>query len=333
MAACSSASTAARALRAVVLQHVPAAAQKEIGWWPFSFAPAYRAVQALEAPGGTGLPASHGEASDALHALRAWRGLLERLPSRLTVLHRHGDTFDRRTVLQGEESAMKTRHLFALLAAIAATLGACATNKLEGHTFAGEPLRLIVRVAPEARVDADYVVSIDSSDPVATALSIGTTIAKASQVEKAQAKTDAAMRELDMEAILADEVGAYFADVMEMRVIDSRRAASYLLSVCVDEYGIEASGRGSSVEFILRGKAEMYDNAADELVWDERFRRSEQFSPGLFGLPASAGNVFSAAMLYELTEQEIAAGIERVTRDAAWEISSEFERDLHRSRR
>lgn len=230
---------------------------------------------------------------------------------------------------------MNRRHISVLLAAVAivATLGACATNKLEGHTFEGEPLRLIVRVAPDARVDADYFVSIDSSNPIGTALSIGTTIAKASQVEKAQAKTDAAMRELNMEAILEDEVGGYFADVMEMRITDSRRAASYLLNVFVDEYGIEASGPGSSVEFVLRGKAQMYDNTVDQLIWEERFRRSEQFSPGLFGLPASAGNVLSAAMLNELTEEEIAAGIEQVTRDAAWEISSEFEEDLYRSRR
>lgn len=230
---------------------------------------------------------------------------------------------------------MTRRRLSVVVAAIgiAAALGACATNRLEGHVVEGESLRLIVRVAPDARVDADYFVSIDSSDPIGTALSIGSTIAKASQVEKAQAKTDAAMREVDIEAILEDEVGGYFADVMEMHLTDSRRTATYVLNVFVDEYGIEASGPGSSIEFVLRGSAEMYDSAVGERIWRERFRRSEQFSPGLFGLPASAGNVLSAAMLNELTEEEIAAGIERITRDAAWEISGEFEEDLYRSRR
>ncbi|HKJ84994.1 MAG TPA: hypothetical protein VKA06_02905 [Spirochaetia bacterium] len=212
-------------------------------------------------------------------------------------------------------------------------LGACASTELAYHSFEGEPLRLVVRVAPDARVDADYFVTIDPNNPVGTIISIGSSVAKASQVESAQRKMDVALRELDVRSIMEDEVGGYFEDVMEMRLTDSRRDASYYLSVEVREYGIEASGPGSSVEFVLSGSAELYDTATDDRIWRERFARSLQVSPAFFGLPSSAGNVVSAAMLSELTEEQIASGIERVTRDAAWEVGREFEDDLYRARR
>jgi hypothetical protein len=220
-----------------------------------------------------------------------------------------------------------------LVTALLASLGACATNRLEGHSFEGEPMRLIVRVAPGARVRADYSVRVNPDDPVGTVLSIGSTIAKATQVEKAQEKLDVAMRNLDIQTILQDEVGAYFEEVIEVRLTESRTSAAYVLNVLVEEYGIEASGPGSSIEFVLRGTADLFDASTDRLIWDARFRRSERFSPHLFGLPGSAGNVVSAAMLNELTEEQIAAGIERITRDAAWEISGEFEEDLAKARR
>lgn len=230
---------------------------------------------------------------------------------------------------------MKPRRIVSMVAAMIAVgmLASCASTELAYHSFEGEPLRLVVRVAPEARVDADYFVTIDPDDPVGTVISIGSSVAKATQVKGARQKMNAALQELDVRSILEDEVGGYFEDVMEMRITDSRRDASYYLSVEVREYGIEASGPGSSVEFVLRGSAELYDTATNDRIWRDRFHRSLRVSPSFFGLPRSAGNVVSAAMLSELTEEEITSGIERVTREAAWEMGREFEDDLYRARR
>ena len=215
----------------------------------------------------------------------------------------------------------------------ATVLAGCASTELAYHSFEGESLRLVVRVAPDARVEADYFVTIDPDDPVGTIISIGSSVAKASQVARAQEKMDLALRELDLRHILDEEVGGFFADVMEMRLTDSRADAAYDLRVDVTEYGIQAAGPGSSVEFVLRGTAELYDTSTGERIWRDRYSRSEQVSPAFFGIPEAAGNVLSAAMLSELNEEEIASGIERVTRDAAWELGVEFEDDLHRARR
>ncbi|MFW5688050.1 MAG: hypothetical protein ACOC1U_00640 [Spirochaetota bacterium] len=125
----------------------------------------------------------------------------------------------------------------------------------------------------------------------------------------------------------------YFGRVMHVVAPNSRERATYRLTITVREYGIESRGHASSVEFVLRGHAELYDSFSGRLVWERGFRRSEMVGPSLFGLPAVAGNVWSAALLSELSEDEIADGIERVTRDTAWQIARDFDRDLSRSRR
>lgn len=226
----------------------------------------------------------------------------------------------------------KSRLIIAAVTVVA-LLGACASAELAERRFEGESMRLIVRTVPGARVRADYDFFFDPDDPVGTIISIGTSVAKATQVEAARRKMDAALAELDIATILEEEVGDYFTAVMEMRITESRTRATYAMNVEVDEYGISASGPGSNVEFVLNGSAELYDAGTGDRIWRERFRRSEDVSPSFFGLPPAAGNVFSAAMLADLTEEEIAIGIERVTRDAAWEVAEEFERDLYRARR
>jgi hypothetical protein len=218
-------------------------------------------------------------------------------------------------------------------AALVGLLGACASTELAYHDFEDESLRLIVRTAPGARIEADYWVTIDTDDPVGTVLSIGSSIAKASMVGEAQAKMDRALRDVRIDYLLEDEVGGYFQDVMEMRITDSSRRASYILDIDVHEYGIEATGPGSGVDFVLTGSAELIDNYDGDRIWRRGFRRTEQVSPAFFGLPRSAGNVLSAAMLNELTEEQIADGIERVARDAAWQIAERFEDDLYWARR
>jgi len=219
----------------------------------------------------------------------------------------------------------------AALLGILLLFASCA-SQLQYYDFDGESLRVHVMIAPDARVDADYGVEIDPDNPVRTLVSIGTSVAMASQVEQAQRKMDAATRNLDIGQILESQLESYYERAFDMRIADSSRRTTYDLSIEVTEYGIEASGPGSDVDFVLRGQARMYDTASRERIWRDRFSSRIQISPTMFGLPAAAGNVFSAAMLADLTEEEIATGLQNVAYDAAWEVASEFERDFYRGR-
>ncbi|TVQ18751.1 MAG: hypothetical protein EA382_17380 [Spirochaetaceae bacterium] len=212
-------------------------------------------------------------------------------------------------------------------------LAGCVSRKLAERPIEGEPVRIVVRVAPDARVKANYSVTIDANDPVGSIISIGTTAAKADQAFRAQQRMDAAMRNLDLARIIDDELSSFYSDALDMPVVDSARDATYTVNVRVREYGIDAGRAGSSIRFVLKGRVEMFDPAASDRIWRYDFSEEQRVSPALFGLPTAAGNVFTAAMLADLDEQEIAAGIERVARTAAWSIGDRFQRDLYRQRR
>ena len=213
------------------------------------------------------------------------------------------------------------------------SLAGCVSRRLAERPIEGEPLRIVVRIAPDARVKASYSVTIDANDPVGSIISIGTTAAKADQAFRAQQRMDAAMRNLDLVRIIDGELSLFYSDALDMPIVASSRDASYTVTVQVREYGIDAGRAGSSVRFVLRGRVEMFDPATGDRIWHYSFSEEQRVSPAIFGLPAAAGNVFTAAMLADLDEHDIAAGTERVARNAAWNIGDRFQRDLYRQRR
>lgn len=212
-------------------------------------------------------------------------------------------------------------------------LAGCATNRLSEYDVAGADLLVRVRVAPEAQMRAHYAVDIDPDDPVSTFISVGSSVAKAGQVHAARERMDDALRDVPMQVIMEEELTRYLDRTMDVRRDEERFRAEYLLSVRVREYGIEAAGPGPGVKFILRGDARLYADRGGGLVWENGFWMSTGLAPAVFGLPGSADNVVSAVMLSELSREEIANGIERLARDAAWQIAEEFEHDLYESRR
>lgn len=219
------------------------------------------------------------------------------------------------------------------LAGALALLASCASTRLADYQFGGESIRVSVQAAPDSRVDASYDLDIDLDDPVGTIFSIGTSVAKASQVAVVEERLAAAQAQLDIERTMVNEVSHFYEEVMGMAVIDGEGRSDYALRVEVREYGVEAGSWGSAVSFQLNGRAELYDTFTGERIWRDGFYHSEKASPSFFGLPGGAGNIVSAAMLADLNEDEIARGIDALAREAAWELSREFERDLYRARR
>lgn len=217
----------------------------------------------------------------------------------------------------------------ALLLSTALFIVGCATYDLSPYEFADKALAVEVRVAPGARVDADFFVDLDPNDPIGSVISIGTSIAKAGEVGAAQERLDMAMRTTDIGAIAKDELTAFAELSLGSIVVDRRPDADYYLRVDIDQYGIEADGFGGAVEFRLDGRAELYDQAQRELIWATNLRIREDANPAFFGLPAAAGNVLSAAALAELTEQDMVNGLESLAREAAREISEEIERSIY----
>lgn len=224
-----------------------------------------------------------------------------------------------------------SRILMIGVAAVIIGLTGCASTELAYYDFDEQRVAVDARVAPDAQVDASYSVEINADDPVRTALSIGSSLAKAGQVSRAEDKLASAMRATDIRAIVEDELGRFVDTTLGSRIVDSRRDADLQLLIDIEEYGIDAGGSG--VDFELTAVASLWDTYSNDRIWRTRESVSEPASPDAFGLPGSVGNVFTAVALAELSEEEITRGLERLARDAAWEIGLELEDDIYRARR
>ena len=140
---------------------------------------------------------------------------------------------------------------------LAVILSSCATHQLEYYEFDRSAIKIRVYVAPDARAQASYSVDIDPEDPIGTILSVGTSVAKASQVHQAQERMDEALRSLDIRDILENEMAYYFEDAFDARIVEDATRADFDLILEVTEYGIDASG-GGQVDGKCRESAEVY---------------------------------------------------------------------------
>ncbi|MBU8912788.1 MAG: hypothetical protein KOO61_02110 [Spirochaetales bacterium] len=225
------------------------------------------------------------------------------------------------------------QYAIVLTAALIVGLSGCVSTELASYDFDDLAMTVDARVAPDAEIDASYSIVVDPDDPVRTALSIGSSLAKANQVAQVESKLREALRETDMRAIVEDELVEFVQTTFDARVVENRRAADLQLLIDVESYGIDAGGPGSGIEFQLSAVAMLFDLRSGDRIWRTSESVSEPVSGDVFGLPPVAGNVLSAVRLSELTEKEIADGLERLARDAAWDIGLELERDIYRAHR
>jgi len=225
------------------------------------------------------------------------------------------------------------RYAVVLTVGLVMGFAGCASTELALYDFDDLSMTVDARVAPDAEIDASYSIVVDLEDPVRTALSIGSSLAKANQVALVESKLRAALRETDIHGIVEDELSDFVETTLGVRVVERRPAADLQLLLDVESYGIDAGGPGSGIEFELSVVATLFDLASGDRIWRTRESVSEPVSADLFGLPPVAGNVLSAVRLSELTEEEIAHGLDRLARDAAWDVGLELERDIYRARR
>jgi len=230
-----------------------------------------------------------------------------------------------------EKRGISMRKYAGIVAIVVIGLAGCASTELAYYDFESQNMSVDVRVAPDAEVEASYNVTIDPEDPVRTAISIGSSLAKASQVREAEEKLHVAMRDVDIREIVEEELSDFVETSLGSRVVDDRRRADLQLTVEIESYGIDASGSG--VDFQMTAKAILWDPDRSDRVWRGRESVTQPVSPAIFGLPGAADNVISAVALSEMSEDEIARGIERLAQDAAWEIGVRLEQDIYRARR
>jgi hypothetical protein len=219
----------------------------------------------------------------------------------------------------------------ALLTAAAVFVSCTTVNNLDQYRFDGARVAADLRVPPEPEVRVSYSVDIDKENPVATAMSVGTSIAKAAEAQKAEKKMRNALRDVDVPRIVLDESFARSLDALDAEPATEKRYADYVLDIEIEEYGINAGSPGGAVSLSMTIVARMYHRKGGELVWRRRVDQDQPASPFMFGMDHIVGNVLTAGVLANLSEEQMAIGFERLALESARSVARRLEDDLYKA--
>jgi hypothetical protein len=228
-----------------------------------------------------------------------------------------------------------SRRLIAGAAAAAAAvllLASCQTvNRLDRYRIEGSTLATDMREPPRAELGIDYSVHIDSKNPIGTALSVGTTLLKASEAEKAEVNMRAALDSVDVPAIVLKETSKSAARALNADLVERSRRPDLLLDLDIREYGIEAPSWGSAVTLHMRLVATLYHTKSRDIIWRRAITVDDPASPQMFGVSGVVGDIVTAGVLSSLTVEELEEGFRALAFESARSLSRRLEKDFYRA--
>jgi ABC-type uncharacterized transport system auxiliary subunit len=216
--------------------------------------------------------------------------------------------------------------------ALALALASCATNNLATYQFEGTTLASEMMVPPPPRMDIRYDVTLDPHNVVYSSLSILTNIAKAAQGQKAEQAMRDALSFVDVPGIILSESSAACVAALGTAAEERRSQADYVLTLSIQDWGIEAPSAWSAVTLKVRMTAQISDRRTDDLVWRRTLHVSQPASAQLFGLGQVVGNMVTATVLSNMTADELESGFGELARQTAGTVARLLERDLYKAR-
>ena len=100
----------------------------------------------------------------------------------------------------------------------------------------------------------------------------------------------------------------------------------------MEEWGIDARSPFSAVSLRIRLIASIYPVGGSELAWRREVTVDQPADPEMFGVGNIIGNMVTATVLSEMTEEDLARGFRELASQSAKRIAMELERDLDSAR-
>ena len=226
--------------------------------------------------------------------------------------------------------------LRALLIALTlvAVQGCGASNRLDEITLEGRRVAVTAAIPPAPRVQAGSPLEagIDVYDPIGTAVRVGTSVDKARQARRAQARLDSVVATVDVADRVARQSLAGAARVLRFAPATRPEESDFVLDLRVADYGLVADSFEGATFFVLTGEVRLLSAGTGEVLWDAELAEREVVDRTLFGLPVSVGNVVTGRALASLSVEEMATGLGRLADLTAQRVTERLARDYARSR-
>lgn len=230
---------------------------------------------------------------------------------------------------------MKNLTLFVLLFFF--SIG-CSSNRLKEYDFRDRTVSIMAAIPPAPQVFTDryydYASSYSRPHPAVVVARVGTAIAKEIQAEKAEARLDSALQQLDVSERIAKRTLVNAAKHLGYRPVSGVSKSDYIMDLRVRRYGINASNWNGAASLLIQGSVRMIDPNTHRQIWKKEISFSERLTGRMLGFGGTAvGSIVTTRQLARLSVPELKNGFESLSDFAADRIAQELQDDYMRTRR
>ena len=203
----------------------------------------------------------------------------------------------------------------------------CSTNRLHEYEFKSTTAAATMAIPPRAQVFSDSFFYTDG-DPISTVLRIGTTIVKNIEAQKTQKRLDKAMNEVDIPEEIRIQSLERSSEYLNFQPVDETSNADFIFMMKINNYGIEASSWTAHVHFKIDVKVRLIDNKKNIKIWEKTIKERMPISSSIFGRHDTIGDVITASVLSNLSEEEMIDGFTHLAQYAADRIAERIQDDF-----
>jgi hypothetical protein len=227
------------------------------------------------------------------------------------------------------ESFVRKLLVWLFLVAISLTMIQCgASNRLREYEFRNRTAAATMAAAPRAQVFTESFFRVDENNVVGTALRLGTSIVKATEVRKTQERLDRAVEQIDIPERIRAQTLRRCSEYLHFQPIEKASDADFLLMMYIDKYGINAGSWSTGVDFKIDVEVLLVDNVENITVWKKVIKEERPISRKMFGLGGAASDVVTAVTLAELSEEEMVEGFSHLADYVADRIAERMQKDF-----
>lgn len=224
----------------------------------------------------------------------------------------------------------------ATLALSAVTLvGGCqSAGRLAEYDFAGSTLTTVYDLPPYPEVLTGPYFPGHPRDPIHALMRVGTTVAKEVAASGLRERLDSASLNVDVAARLSERLGTRSARLLRAELVPDQTSADFILEVQVRDYGIDATDWQAATHLFVDAQVLLLDGTDGSEIWESHVRERDPVMPQIFGGGRAhiARDIVTAAVLADMSEQEIGRALEAIADYAADRISERLRGSLEEAR-
>ncbi len=211
----------------------------------------------------------------------------------------------------------------------------CSLNKLPEYNLKEQKIAVLAAIPPSPKIYADfwYDTRLDTRNPWRTMLRVGTAVVKYVQIDKAEARLDSALQQVDVPEIMARKTLLSASESIGYTPVGKVKEADFILDLRVRQYGIRADSWNGATYLFVEGDVLIYDNETNKPIWKRGVSVRDRVSRHWFGLGGGVGNIFTATDLAKLSTKEMEVGFRNLAEFAGERIARSILDDYQRKRR